>query len=370
MSDFDLHSKMIFNSEDFEPLMENSSYYDYSNDTDNCCLPPCTMYTIQTFEKVFLPIFYTLVFLLGLSGNLLVIAVMLTYKHTLAGTDTFILHLAIADILLVLTLPFWAVQAVSGWIFGDVLCKIIGSVFKINFYSSIFLLVCISFDRYLSIVHAVQMYKKHKIYLVHVSCLAVWSFCFLLSIPDLVLLQVMSEDRYNTTECLHNFSSTTAHYWKAVWRFLFHVVGFLLPLCAMGYCYVMIIRTLLRSQGFQKHKAIKVIVAVVVTFILCWAPYNVVLLTDTLVSLKVLNRTCDLDTQIDIGKSITSSLGYFHCCLNPFLYAFIGIKFRNNFLVLLSQIGCIGREFMKKYLKPQRRNSTWSESGETSYSGI
>ncbi|XP_030068915.1 C-X-C chemokine receptor type 3-like [Microcaecilia unicolor] len=328
------------------------------------------MYKIQAFDKIFLPIFYTMVFLLGLIGNLVVIAVMLRYKHTLTGTDTFILHLAIADILLVLTLPFWAVQAVLGWIFGDVFCKIIGSVFKINFYSSIFLLVCISFDRYLSIVHAVQMYKKHKTLLVHMSCLAVWGFCFLLSIPDLVLLQSVNEIRFNTIECLHNFSSNTARYWRATLRFLFHVVGFFLPFCVMLYCYVRIIVTLLSSQGFQKHKAMRVIIAVVVTFILCWAPYNVVLLTDTLVSFNVLNRNCDLDTQIDIGKSITSSLGYFHCCLNPFLYAFIGIKFRNNFLMLLNQIGCIGSQFVKKYLTPQRRNSTRSESGETTYSAL
>uniref|UniRef100_A0A6P8SHS9 C-X-C chemokine receptor type 3 n=1 Tax=Geotrypetes seraphini TaxID=260995 RepID=A0A6P8SHS9_GEOSA len=319
------------------------------------------------FDKIFLPIFYTLVFLLGLFGNFIVMAVMIKYKHTLTATDIFILHLAIADILLVLTLPFWAIQAVLGWIFGDLSCKIIGSVFKINFYSNIFLLVCISFDRYLSIVHAVQMYKKHKTLLVHMSCLAVWGFCFLLSIPDLVLLQSVNEIRYNTIECLHNFSSNTAYYWRATLRFLFHVVGFFLPLCVMVYCYVRIILTLMGSQGFQKHKAMRIIIAVVITFILCWAPYNVVLLTDTLISFNVLNQNCDLDTQIDIGKSITSSLGYFHCCLNPFLYAFIGIKFRNNFQLLLNQIGC---KCMKKHVTPQKRNSTWSESGETTYSAL
>ncbi|XP_005999214.1 C-X-C chemokine receptor type 3-like [Latimeria chalumnae] len=339
---------------------------------DTCCAAsPCDSNKVQSFEEVFLPVFYSLIFLVGVIGNTMVMSVLLKYKRVLAITDTYILHLAVADILMVATLPFWAVEAVHKWIFGTAACKIIGSVFKINFYSGIFLLGCISFDRYLSIVHAVQMYKKRKSYSVHLSCFVVWAFCFLLTIPDMIYLESTYVPQSKVIQCIHNFNTSSARYWRNALRFNYHIIGFIIPFCIMVYCYMMIFKTLSASQGFQKQKALRVVVAVVVAFFLCWAPYNLTLGVDTLIELELLSRDCDMEFRLDISKSVTSSLGYFHCCLNPFLYAFIGVKFRNKFLEIMSNTGCVSQEFVKKYMKSHsRRNSTWSESAETSYSGL
>ncbi|XP_069497131.1 C-X-C chemokine receptor type 3-like [Ambystoma mexicanum] len=364
-----LGEKLTFEFSGLGDYLENSTE-DY-NGSDACCpVSPCSFYSTHEFNRVFLPLFYSIIFLLGLPGNLLVIGVLQRYKQNMGSTDTFILHLAVADILLVITLPFWAVEAVHGWVFGTALCKLIGSVFTINFYSGIFLLVSISFDRYLSIVHAIQMYKKQRSHLVHLSCATIWALCLLLTIPDLVFLKATHEHRQNTTECRNDFHPSTAKYWRTTMRFIYHVVGFFLPLVFMFYCYFRIVLTLLHSQGFQKHKAMRVIVAVVVAFFLCWAPYNLAVLMDSLLRLNIIAESCELETQINIAISVTSTLGYVHCCLNPLLYAFVGTKFRNSFLEFLSQVGCISSEFMKKFFKPQRRNSNWSESADTSYSGI
>ncbi|KAJ1133481.1 hypothetical protein NDU88_011769 [Pleurodeles waltl] len=360
-------NKVTFEFSGSEEYFENSTGYDDYNVSDLCCaLVPCSFEKTLEFNKVFLPLFYTFIFLLGLPGNLLVVEVLRRYKQGLASTDTFILHLAFADMLLLLTLPFWAVQAVSGWVFGTALCKVIGAAFSINFYSGIFLLVCISFDRYLSIVHAVQMFKRQRTRIVHLSCVSVWGMCLVLTIPDLVFLQVVHDHRQNTSECQPNFN----HKYLTSMRFLYHVVGFFLPLLVMLYCYARIAHTLLGSQGFRKQKALRVIVALVVAFFLCWAPYNLAVLMDSMLRLNVLTRDCKLESHIDIAISVTATLGYFHCCLNPLLYAFIGAKFRNTFLELLSHGGCISSELMKKCLKPQRKNSNWSDSGDTSFSGI
>ncbi|XP_066495074.1 C-X-C chemokine receptor type 3-like [Tiliqua scincoides] len=351
--------------------LENTSY-DYYNNSCGDCSSPCNIYTIQAFEKVFLPIFYILIFLLGLWGNIMVLVVLLRAKESLPGTDVFIFNLALADILLVVTLPFWVTQAVHGWIFQGFLCKVVGGIFKINFYASIFFLICISIDRYLSIVCVIRMYNRRKSSLVLLASLAVWVLCILLTVPNFIFLNTEYHSRQNLTSCSLIFVLHSAKVWKIGLSIFNQVVAFFLPLVAMGFCYICVILTLLHSKGFQKHKALKVIFAVVAVFFLCWTPYYLVQFVGILIDLKVLEEDCERESQLAIAEAITTSLGFLHCCLNPILYAFVGIKFWNRFLELLQHMGCVSQEFLKRHsrLLSHRRDSTWSESTEASYTGL
>ncbi|XP_062995819.1 C-X-C chemokine receptor type 3-like [Elgaria multicarinata webbii] len=353
--------------------MMNSSDLDYGYNGSTCCsAPPCSSSPTQAFAGSFLPPFYILIFLLGLWGNAMVIAVLLRAKEALPGTDVFIFNLALADVLLVVTLPFWAAQEVHGWIFGNFLCKLVGSIFKINFYASIFFLVCISIDRFLAIVHVIRMYNRNKTSLIVFISLAVWALCFLLALPDFIFLMAEFDSRQNTTSCSLSFPVGSAKAWKIGLNFKNLVLAFLLPLVIMSYCYTHIILTLLLSKGFQKHKALRVILAVVAAFFLCWSPYHLVHFINTLIELGVLERDCELEEKVDIAGMITTNLGFFHCCLNPLLYAFVSIKFQNRFLELLGHLGCVSHKFLKRYTRgsTHRKDSTWSGSTEASYAGI
>ncbi|XP_063167728.1 C-X-C chemokine receptor type 3-like [Candoia aspera] len=324
------------------------------------------------FSGSFLPPLYALIFLLGLGGNAVVVAVLLLDRVPLPGTDIFIFNLAIADILLVLTLPFWAAQSVLGWIFKDFLCKVIGSILKINFYASIIFLICISFERYLSIVYVIRMYNRNKRFLAIYTTLAVWLTCFLLTVPDFVYLRAEFDSRLNITSCSLSFPPHATKTWKISLIILNQVIAFLLPLMAMIYCYCHIILTLLRSKGFQRQKALKVILAVVIAFFLSWSPYHFVQFITNLLQLGVLEKDCQWEEKLDIAETITTSLGFFHCCLNPLLYAFIGVKFRTKLLIVLGRLGCISQNFLKRHFRllNHQKESTWSESTEGSYSGF
>ncbi|PIO30346.1 C-X-C chemokine receptor type 3 [Aquarana catesbeiana] len=351
---------------------ENFTFPSYAPYSDSQDVAPCKQEESKVFDKHFVPAFYSIVFILGLLGNGLVIVVTLTQRsQKIQSTDMFILHLAVADILLTITLPFWAVQATSGWIFGEAFCKIVASVFKINFYAGTFLLVCISLDRYVSIVFAVQIYKKHRLHYVHWSCLAVWCICVVLCIPDAMYYSVNFESRTNVTECEPHFPPSTSKNWKASLAFLYHICGFLIPFAGMMYCYSHIVVTLLRSKGFRKHKALRLIIAVVVAFFLCWTPYNVVALLDALNMLGSFEGDCSFQQNIDIALSITSGFCYFHSCLNPVLYVFIGEKFRRNLAELLVRTRLCPNLAVPYVRRPaSTRSSTWSESGDTSMSGL
>ncbi|XP_035259146.1 C-X-C chemokine receptor type 3-like [Anguilla anguilla] len=309
-------------------FLHNSTfdYGDYHYKGDD--LQPCSH---LKFQAVFIPVLYSLALVVGLLGNGLVLGVLFQLRRIWSVTDTFILHLAVADTLLLLTLPFWAVEATQGWIFGTELCKLTGALFKINFYSGIFLLACISLDRYLSIVHAVQMYSRRKPWAVQASCLFVWLFCLLLSIPDWVFLQTVSNPRRGgRLECAHNFD-TRAQDWRLASRLSHLTIGFLLPaVVAVFCCSRMLPRLQQGSPGLRK--ASRLILALVAVFLVSWTPYNFALLADTVRSSaeSKMGGACEERAAVDVSLVVTAALGCLSCCLKPALYACLCVNFRRH----------------------------------------
>ncbi|XP_028280924.1 C-X-C chemokine receptor type 3.1 [Parambassis ranga] len=355
----------------FDELYDNTSL-----GYDDCCEggDVCDLSVGVNFEAAYIPVLYCVVFVVGMVGNGVLLVVLFRSRKAWSVTDTFILHLGVADILLLLTLPFWAAQAVhrEGWQFGTPVCKMTGAVFTINFYCGIFLLACISLDRYLSIVHATQMYSRRKPWAIHASCMAVWAFSLFLSIPDWIFYEALFDGRRMKNECIPNYSRYNAdslNDWQLASRLVTHIIGFLIPSAVLLFCYSCILRRLrCGSQGLQKQKAFRVIIAVVVVFFLCWTPYNVTLIVDTVYSnADDENNTCAVRLFLEKAVVVTASVGYLHCSLNPILYAFVGVKFRRQLLEILRSLGC------KTCIKLQsavnsRRSSIWSESADTSNS--
>ncbi|XP_067874596.1 C-X-C chemokine receptor type 3-2-like isoform X1 [Heterodontus francisci] len=352
-------------------------YYDYYDGIDALDFlnkQPCRPIVVEKFVRIFVPVLYSLVLFLGVLGNGMVILIIARYKRARRTiTDTFILHLAIADLLLVFTLPFWAVEAVNGWVFGNTMCKLVGAIFAINLYSSILFLVCISFDRYLAIVHAIHMYKKRKPIYIHVTCFVVWVFCFMLAMVDLIFRKEYSSSYLNSTVCTYIFDPASAGAWNLSIRVAHHTIAFFMPMAAMLYCYCMIFKTLCHTQMFERQKTLKVVIAIVVVFIACWLPYNMVLFVDTLQSLGAIDTYCAMLNILDISRTVTQSLGLIHSCLNPLLYAFIGVKFRHEMVRVLVGIGCLKKKVLVSQRQRKNKRASFAISDSetsTSYSTI
>ena len=110
-------------------------FNDNSTDYDDCCGALCEIEEGMLFEAVFIPVLYSLALLVGVLGNSLLLWVLgQRSKNTWSVTDNFIVHLGVADSLLLATLPFWATQATPvGWVFGTPFCKIAGALFTVGF---------------------------------------------------------------------------------------------------------------------------------------------------------------------------------------------------------------------------------------------
>lgn len=296
----------------------------------------------QTFRATIKTVLYSLIFLLGVTGNILMVTVLLRRWRLLRITEIYLLHLALADIMLLFTFPFDLVENAAGWLFGNFLCKLMGLVKHLNLLCGSFLLACIGFDRYLAIVHAVASLQSRRRRTVHLTCTLLWLVCLALSMPNVVFLTVMKVNPYTAeSSCFFHNYGIHANNWVLTMRVLDHVC-FFLPLTTMAYCYTAVVVTLFKSQKSQaKQGAIRVALLVTLVFFCCWLPYNITLLIKTMEDLHIIiYESCESIDLLDRTLDVTRSLGYSHCCLNPFLYAFVGVRFRNELLQLLCKLGC------------------------------
>nr|XP_006121820.1 C-C chemokine receptor type 8 [Pelodiscus sinensis] len=328
------------------PLNDSDDYY--PEEGGSICSPE----RIKGFESVFFPVLYCVVFVFGFVGNSLVICVLIVCKKLSRMTDVYLLNLAISDLLFVFSLPFLAHYASDQWTFGNEMCKIICGVYYIGFYSSIFFITLVSIDRYLAIVHAVYALKVRTSRLSIVLSLMVWSMTILASVPNLIFIQEFDEDGIMKCAPYYPNNRTT---WKLLTNFEVNILGLVIPLAILIFCYSHILKNLQRCMNRNKYKAMKLVFTVVIVFFLFWTPFNVVLFLDSLRSLNIIDD-CKTSRDLDLALQVTETISFVHCCLNPLIYAFVGEKFKKYV-----------QEILRKFLLICKDHSVFQSHYSTSF---
>lgn len=296
-----------------------------------------------------IPVLYMLIFILGLSGNGVVIFTVCRAQGKRRAADVYIGNLALADLTFVVTLPLWAVYTAMGyhWPFGVALCKISSYVILLNMYASVFCLTCMSFDRYLAIVHSLSSNQLRTRGHTQTCLTAIWFLSGLLAAPTLVFRTTVHDVTINRTSCAMDFSlvvtnKTQETLWIAGLSISSSALGFLLPFLAMMVCYGFIGCTItrhfntLRKEDQRKRRLLKIITMLVVVFAFCWMPFHIVKSADALSYLNLLPDTCAFLRFLLLAHPYTTCLAYVNSCLNPFLYAFFDLRFRSQCLCLLN----------------------------------
>ncbi|AWO96828.1 putative C3a anaphylatoxin chemotactic receptor-like [Scophthalmus maximus] len=228
-------------------------------------------------------IVYCLVFVLGVFGNGVVIWVT-GFKMKKTINTVWFLNLAVADFLFTAFLPLGVTYTAMDfhWPFGNFMCKLNAIVSSINMFASVYILVVISVDRYVSVVWPVWA-QNHR------------SF---------------------------------RHQTMTITRFL---LGFVVPFTVIVSCYAVIIHRLRRNRTLasQSSRPFKIIAAVITTFFLCWAPFHIMALIE-MVFFSGTFQSTTLGHVIIIGVPIATSLAFLNSCLNPLLYVFMGQDFKEK----------------------------------------
>ncbi|CAI5658121.1 unnamed protein product [Oreochromis niloticus] len=326
----------------------NGSYDDYPDNGDWCEADDHQARVIKTFQACA----FTAIFLLGVAGNSLVIATFALYRRfrLRSMTDVFLFHLALADLLLLLTLPLQAIDT-QGWLFSYHLCKIMRATYAINTYSGLLLLACISVDRYMVVARAQEMLRLRSQILTagKLTAVGVWLVAVALSIPEIRFSGVsvsFSGRSGNETEafCVMQVSGRIRLVPSGV-----IITVFCLSLAIMVASYTSIARVLWeghahrRGKQWQRQRTLKLMVALVLVFLVFQLPYTAVLCR------KMFGPFCGL-----MLEYVTCTLAYTRCCLNPILYALVGVRFRQDVVRLIYDSGCPYRNLVV----PQTVNST------------
>lgn len=353
-------------------VSEEDDYYYHENISFNFSYDDypalCEKGDVRSFAAIFLPIMYTVCLLVGLAGNGLVVAVYAYHKRLKTMTDAFLTHLAVADLLLLFTLPFWAADAARGWELGEVVCKVVSACYTVNFTCCMLLLACISLDRYMALA---RVQGKDQSWLQRIFirrhcwkiCLVVWGTAFVLGLPDLILSEVRWAS--NRSVCLAIYPPSMARGGKAALEIVEVLLGFLLPLLVMVICYCSVGQALkglpVESRG-KKWKALRVLLTVVGVFVVTQLPYNVLKVYRAMDSVYTIVIHCGTSKVLDQAAQVTESLALIHCCLNPILYAFVGTSFRQHMMKVAKKFGERRRKRRKR-----RENPAGEEEMEMSF---
>nr|XP_061802884.1 C-C chemokine receptor type 5-like [Nerophis lumbriciformis] len=285
------------------------------------------------FSFVFITVLYSLVFILGFIGNALVVSVVVRYRNQTTLTDICLVNLALSDLLFIVTLPlFTHYTLVKEWTHGGFLCHFAGGCKSTGFFSSIFILVVMTVDRYVVILHSAKVAKYCTVRTGVALTAVVWLLSLCVSIPAFIFTKETKES-YGIG-CSYEPDNMV---WKVYNISANNVVGLVLPLLVMVLCYSRIIPVLMRMRSSKKQKIVKLIVAIVVVFFLLWTPYNIsVFLYFLQTELKLLND-CNSIKNVKLSVMVSEALALTHCCLNPIIYAFLGQKFMRRCKLLLNQ---------------------------------
>ncbi|XP_048213569.1 relaxin-3 receptor 2 [Perognathus longimembris pacificus] len=267
---------------------------------------------------------YGLVGAIGLLGNLAVLWVLGNCNRRASSTpsDTFVFNLALSDLGLALTLPFWAAESALDfhWPFGSALCKIVLTATVLNVYASIFLITALSVARYWVVAMAAGPGSHFSLFWARVATLAVWVAAALVTAPTAIF--GAEGEVWGVRLCLLRFPSK---YWLGAYQLQRVVLAFVVPLGIITTSYLLLLAFLRQRQRRRQDskviaRSVRILVA---SFFLCWFPNHVVTLWGILVKFDLVPWDSTFYIIHTYVFPITTCLAHGNSCLNPVLYCLL-----------------------------------------------
>ncbi|XP_062969549.1 probable G-protein coupled receptor 25 [Cynocephalus volans] len=300
--------------------------WDYSGSGALEELQPCPSPDLP-YGYAYIPALYLAAFAVGLLGNAFVLWLLAGRRGPRRLVDTFVLHLAAADLGLVLTLPLWAAAAARGgrWPFGDGLCKLGSFLLAGTRCAGALLLAGASVDRYLAVVklRAARPLRTPRCALA--ACCGVWAAALLAGLPSLVYRGLQPVPGGRGSQCGEEPGDALQGL-----GLLLLLLTFVLPLGVTLFCYCRISRRLRRPPrvGRARSRSLRIVFAIEGAFVGCWLPYSALRAVFHLARLRALPLSCALLRALRWGLAVATCLAFVNSCANPVIYLLLDRSFR------------------------------------------
>uniref|UniRef100_A0A672SPD1 Histamine H3 receptor-like n=1 Tax=Sinocyclocheilus grahami TaxID=75366 RepID=A0A672SPD1_SINGR len=315
-------------------------------DGNSCC--PCSDGApFPEYTMVILAILMITLVVVVVVGNALVILAFVVDKSLRNQCNYFFLNLAISDFLVgAFCIPVYMPYILTGrWMLGRGLCKLWLVMDYLLCTASVFNIVLISYDRFLSVTRAVRYRAQQGVTrLAVVKMLAVWVLAFLLYGPAIIFWELMvGESIVPEDECFAEFYCT--------WYFLLSAstFEFFSPFISVAFFNFSIYLNIqrrnrsrlaheasnpcapCRSGGHlarlsRDKKIAKSLAVIVCVFGVCWAPYTL---------LMIIRAACSGSCVEHHWYEVTFWLLWLNSAINPFLYPLCHSSFRRAFAKIL-----------------------------------
>ncbi|XP_076148178.1 putative G-protein coupled receptor 174 [Alosa pseudoharengus] len=317
---------------------------------------------LKRYEHQTYAIIYSIILLPGLIGNVLALWVFHMYVKETKKAVIFMINLAVADLLQVLSLPLRIYYYLNdSWPFGRGLCMFCFYLKYVNMYASIFFLVCISVRRCMMVLHPLQ-YTSCRRRLDRSLCAAGWLFVCFCCLPFPLLRLGWDGGDQSADKC---FAELPLVQMSAVAGLSLMVgaelLGFLVPLGVVGTCTLLTAGNLredggrrrrVPQDGGEKRRALRMVLSCAGVFLLCFLPYHVTFPLHYVAKARWDSVSCGFRATVMRCHPVTLCLASLNCCLDPVMYYFTTEEFRRRLsrpeltesLQLQRRLSCITTE--------------------------
>ncbi|XP_072938880.1 pyrokinin-1 receptor-like [Epargyreus clarus] len=305
-----------------------------------------------------LTITYAIIIITGVLGNISTCVVISRNRSMHTATNFYLFSLAISDLLLLicgLPLELYRLWNPLTYPLGEALCITLGLISETSANATVLTITAFTVERYIAICRPFMSHTMSKLSRAVRYIVVIWLCALGAAVP-----QAMQFGIVNYTDKGRKVSSCTVKGHGVQQVFVISsFVFFVLPMSLITVLYVLIGIKLHTSRvlhpvkktsvdsheksngtvkyrnGASQRRVIRMLVAVALSFFLCWAPFHV----QRVIAIygKTLEHPSVTFYKVYIVLTYLSGVLYFlSTAINPFLYNIMSNKFRNAFKMTLS----------------------------------
>ncbi|KAJ8012544.1 hypothetical protein DPEC_G00043920 [Dallia pectoralis] len=306
--------------------------------------------TVPTEFRLAALVFYCVIFTIGIVVNITALWVFALTTKRRNSVSIYMINVAVVDLIFIILLPFRMIYyGLDHWPFGDIFCRVSAALTVFYPCMALWLFALISTDRYVAIVQPKQSKELKNIPKALLACIGVWIMTLGSTIP--LLFPDNDPDKVsNFTTCtkmrdiIHLRPDNPVHFVRLVFFFL-------VPICIMIGCYVVIVDNLIHGRTSKlkpkvKQKSIRIIITLIIQVLVCFVPFHVCLI----VLLLEAGDGLDYST----WGAFTTFLMNLSTVLDIILYYIVSKQFQDRVISVI---------LYRNYLRSVRRKSMRTHSG-------
>uniref|UniRef100_T1JHH5 G-protein coupled receptors family 1 profile domain-containing protein n=1 Tax=Strigamia maritima TaxID=126957 RepID=T1JHH5_STRMM len=305
---------------------------------------------VSQWTAVPMTLIYSFILITGIIGNIGTCIVIAKIKSMHTATNYYLFSLAISDLLLlILGLPqeIYQLWVPLPYTFGELFCVFRGLAAETSSNASVLLITAFTAERYLAICHPLRAHTWSKLTRALKVIGVIWLVAIVCALPVALQFGIIYQQP-GIAECNVKHSLDPAF---ELSTFLF----FCLPMTVISVLYILIglklrmPKSLHRSKGnnvcmlssnehtppgsqqtlsSSRKAVLKMLVAVVVAFFICWAPFH----AQRLLAIYASHPPSSVVIETyNILTYMSGVLYYISATINPILYHIMSRKFRRAF---------------------------------------